>query len=148
MDTLYSKVRLSMVKEQAVGYIVEQLTSPTVVYQHLEACFELSNQPEEVFVAIATDTKNNPVAAFEVSRGTVNQALVHPREVFKRAMLANAAGVIIAHNHPSGNTISSREDDALTKRMVEAGELLGIKVIDHLIIGDGSYFSYKQDGKI
>jgi DNA repair protein RadC len=74
--------------------------------------------------------------------------LVHPREVFKVAMLANAACVVLAHNHPSGDPTPSPDDVALTDRLVRAGELLGVKVLDHLILGDEAYYSFKEKGMV
>ncbi|KKK59891.1 hypothetical protein LCGC14_3029820, partial [marine sediment metagenome] len=82
----------------------------------------------------------------DVAVGTLNAAIVHPREIFKIAIKANAAGLIVAHNHPSGDTNPSREDIALTRRLAEAGRILGIQFIDHIIIGDGCWLSMKEKG--
>ena len=81
-----------------------------------------------------------------VSVGSLNKAIVYPREVFKKAILSNAANVLAFHNHPSGDTEPSQQDIQLTYRLVEAGELLGIKLLDHLIIGDGTFTSLKEKG--
>ena len=81
-----------------------------------------------------------------VSVGTLNKAIVHPREVFKTAILSNAASIMAFHNHPSGETTPSQQDIQLTNRLYEAGELLGIKLLDHLIIGDGTFTSLKEKG--
>ena len=81
-----------------------------------------------------------------VSVGTLNKASVHPREVFKTAILSNAASIMAFHNHPSGETTPSQQDIQLTNRLYEAGELLGIKLLDHLIIGDGTFTSLKEKG--
>lgn len=83
-----------------------------------------------------------------MSQGSLNQSIVHPRETFKAAILANAAAVILAHNHPSGDTAPSREDREITRRLQEAGELLGIKVLDHVIVAtdSGNYLSYVESG--
>ena len=83
------------------------------------------------------DTKNEPTNISVVSVGTLNKAIVHRREVFKTAILSNAASIVAYHNHPSNDTGPSQQDIQLTHRLVEAGELLGIKLLDHLIIGDG-----------
>ena len=85
------------------------------------------------------DTKNKIIGAFGVSRGALNSSLVHPREVFKRALLSNAASIMLAHNHPSGDPTPSSEDKATTKRLVEAGDIIGIRVLDHIIIGEDSF---------
>ena len=81
-----------------------------------------------------------------MSVGSLNRAIVHPREVYKTAILSNAAAVMAFHNHPSGDTTPSEQDIQLTQRLMEAGELLGIKFLDHLVIGDGSFISLKEQG--
>lgn len=101
----------------------------------------------ERFVVLLLNTKNAVLATHTVSVGTLSSSLVHPREVFKPAVQASAAGLILAHNHPSGKTEPSREDREVTKRIVEAGKTLGIEVIDHLVIGD-TFFSFKAYGLI
>jgi len=88
------------------------------------------------------------VAANTVSIGTVNASLVHPREIFKVALLCNASAVILAHNHPSGNPTPSHEDIDITNRLKKAGEILGIEVLDHIIIGDNTWTSFKEKGLI
>jgi DNA repair protein RadC len=97
-------------------------------------------QHEEFFVLL-TDTKLRLIKEIRISQGSLNFSVVHPREVFKTAIREAAEGVILVHNHPSGDVIPSREDIELTKRMVEAGEIIGIKVKDHLIIGHDCYYS-------
>lgn len=90
---------------------------------------------EERFYVLFLDTKLSLIGVQEVSRGTLDQTSVHPREVFKAAILANASSIAIAHNHPSGETWPSKEDLAVTARLFEAGKLLGIDVVDHIITG-------------
>ena len=107
----------------------------------------LSHEPVEVFLILCLTTKHSPIAYHEVSRGTLDATLVHPREVFKVAFLANAASLILAHNHPSGDLTPSSDDLNLTNTLAEAGNLLGVKVIDHIIIGrDGGYHSFREQG--
>lgn len=108
----------------------------------------LQDEPSEVFAILCLTTKHRVIAYHEVSRGTLDSAVVHPREVFKAAILANAASVILAHVHPSGDPTPSREDCELTRRLVAAGELLGIDVLDHIIVGDGRYLSFKEVGHL
>ena len=91
----------------------------------------------EQFIIACLNTKNEPTGISVVAVGSLNKAIVHPREVFKTAILSNAASIIAFHNHPSGETTPSQQDIQLTNRLYEAGELLGIKLLDHLIIGDG-----------
>ncbi len=95
------------------------------------------------------NTKNNVVAVHRCHVGALNASLVHPREVFKSAILNNAASVIVAHQHPSGDITPSMEDINVTKRLVEAGKLLGIEVLDHLVVNsDNSFTSLKERGYI
>ncbi len=108
----------------------------------------LRDEPSEVFAILCLTTKHRVIAYHEVSRGTLDATLVHPREVFKAALLANAAAIIISHNHPSGDPTPSADDVALTSRLVAAGELLGIPVLDHVVIGDGRYYSFKEAGRL
>ena len=83
-----------------------------------------------------------------VSIGNLNSSIVHPREVFAEAIKKSSASMILVHNHPSGDTKPSREDINITERLVEAGDIMGIKVLDHIIIGDGSYLSFKEENII
>lgn len=113
----------------------------------------LKNEDRELFTMLALDTKHRVIGINVVSQGTLNASIVHPREVFKAAMLLNASGIIICHNHPSGNITPSREDSRVTKKLVKAGEILDIPVLDHLIVGwemDGSfrYYSFKEQNNI
>lgn len=141
------KFRLEMVKESGSNYnfVRDQLSHPDDVYRLLNEIFKLDIQAEEVFVCLCLDMKLNVIGAFEISRGILDSALVHPREIFKRAILCNAASIFIAHNHPSGCINPSDCDYAITKRIVEAGQLLGVKVEDHIIVGDNRYFSFKEN---
>ena len=103
----------------------------------------IANLDRENFVALLLNTKNEVLEIPTVSIGTLSAALVHPREVFKPAIRASAASVILAHNHPSGKVEPSREDRQVTRRLCEAAEVVGIEVLDHVIIGDG-HFSMKE----
>ena len=102
----------------------------------------------EHFVVILLDRKNAPIGINTVSIGSLTASVVHMRETFKAAILANAAAILCGHNHPSGDPEPSREDRALTQRLVDAGKLLGIAVVDHVIVGDGTsaYFSFADQG--
>ena len=103
--------------------------------------------PEEYMYMICMNTKNRVIGVFEISHGTVNASLVTPREVFQKALLANAVGIILMHNHPSGDCTPSRQDIEITNRLSEAGKLIGIDVLDHIIVGD-RYSSLKEKGYI
>jgi DNA repair protein RadC len=109
----------------------------------------IANLDRENFVVVLLNTKNEVLGSPLISVGTLSQALVHPREVFKPAIRASAASVVLAHNHPSGNPEASREDRQVTRRLVEAAEILGIEVLDHVIVGDGGrYYSMKENGML
>ncbi|NLE09682.1 MAG: hypothetical protein GX631_10570, partial [Dehalococcoidales bacterium] len=96
--------------------------------------------------AILLDTRGRHIRTAEISIGSLDTSIVHPREVFKEALAASAATVIFVHNHPSGDTEPSDDDISLTKRLADAGNIMGIDVIDHLIIGGGDFRSLKREG--
>jgi len=102
----------------------------------------------EVFIELCLDTKNQIIKQETISIGSLNANVVHPREVFKTAIRESAAHIIVAHNHPSGDPTPSREDIEITKKLVETGNIMGITVLDHVIIGDGRHFSLKEAGHI
>jgi DNA repair protein RadC len=106
----------------------------------------LRDAKREEFRCVLLDTKNRVIKEVSVSNGSLTASLVHPRETFKDAVRESAAAVIFVHNHPSGDTKPSQEDILLTRRLVQAGELLGIQVLDHIIIGDGDHFSFRDRG--
>ncbi len=123
-----------------------KITDPDVVFQRYEAL--LSHLKKEVFLILILNNANLLVRDVQISEGTLNSSLVHPREVFKAAILESAAHVILLHNHPSGEVQPSLEDKKITQRLVEAGQLLNIPVLDHIIIGRGKYFSFREGGLI
>ena len=135
---------LKMVKEDSVPYEVPVIKSPAEAYQAAKQLLALHEEPEEHFCIICLNAKNKIVGVHTISIGTVNATIVHPREVFKAAMLNNASAIICLHNHPSGDPEPSREDIETTRRLVEAGEIMGIKVLDHVIIGGQRYLSMKE----
>jgi len=102
--------------------------------------------PQEHFMALLLNTKNEVMGEITVSVGTLNASMAHPREIFREAVKRSSAGVLLLHNHPSGDPQPSPEDVNLTKQLAQAGELLGIEVVDHLIIGDGRYVSLREKG--
>lgn len=109
---------------------------------------EMRYLKKEVFKVILLNTKNHIIKSSNVSVGCLNSSIVHPREVFSEAVKAGCSGILLAHNHPSGDPEPSREDVETTQRLVNAGNILGIKVLDHIIIGDGKYISFKEQGLI
>ena len=137
-------VSIKMVKESSFLYQTRQILSPNDAYEMIKE--QLEGLDREQFIIACLNTKNEPTNITVVSVGTLNKAIIHPREVFKTAILSNAASIMAFHNHPSGETTPSQQDIQLTNRLYEAGELLGIKLLDHLIIGDGSFTSLKEKG--
>ena len=105
---------------------------------------EMRYLKKEYFKVLLLNTKNEIIMIENISIGNLNSSVVHPREVFCTAIKKSACSMIAVHNHPSGNPMPSQTDIDITRRLVEAGELLGIKVLDHLIIGDGIYVSLKE----
>ncbi len=103
---------------------------------------------KETLKALLLSTKNHVLAIKTISVGDLSSSIVHPREVFQDAVIASAASIIVAHNHPSGDPTPSAEDVAVTKRLISAGEILGIDVLDHIVIGDGTFASLKERGLI
>ncbi len=106
----------------------------------------LRGKKKEHFLVLLLDTRGQLIKTSEVSVGSLDSSIVHPREVFKEAMSASAASVIFVHNHPSGDPEASEDDVKLTERLVQAGEIMGIDVLDHIIIGDKNYLSLKSKG--
>jgi DNA repair protein RadC len=108
----------------------------------------LANETKEHFMALHMDSKNRILCMDHVSSGSLNASIVHPREVFKTCLLSSATAVLFLHNHPSGNPDPSREDLELTSRLKDAGALLGIRVLDHIIIGEDRYVSLADQGLV
>lgn len=105
---------------------------------------EMRHLKKEYFKVLLLNTKNEILSSEDTSIGNLNSSIVHPREVFRNAVKKGAASIIVIHNHPSGNPLPSQNDIDVTKRLKEAGQLLGIPVLDHLIIGDGVFVSLKE----
>lgn len=123
-----------------------RIDGPTDAYRLLRPL--LRDADREHFFAMLLSTKNHVLAIELISVGSLSASIVHPREVFKRAIIRSAAAVILVHNHPSGDTTPSAEDVELTRRLVSAGALLGIRVLDHLVLGDSSYVSLSELGQL
>ena len=134
-----------VVKEEITNYLKTgtRFTSPSQVYETFSF---LMKETKEMFITLHLDGKNRIIAMDLVSIGSLNQSIVHPREVFKTACLSNAAAIILVHQHPSGDSTPSSEDIAITRRLKEAGEIMGIKVLDHIIVGEGEYLSFVERG--
>lgn len=139
--------RVVLEKEVSMNYptLSYAIKSPDDAVRIGREFMGIHKEPEEYMHMICMNVKNKVIGVFEVSHGTVNASLVTPREPFQKALLANAVSVIFMHNHPSGDCTPSREDIEVTKRLSEAGKILGVEVLDHIIIGD-SYSSLKEKG--
>lgn len=109
---------------------------------------KLQDKKKEYFLALLLDTRSRLIRIAEISVGSLDGSIVHPREVFKEAVSASAASVVFVHNHPSGDTEPSEDDIRLTKRLAEAGAIMGIDVLDHIIIGGKNHLSLKREGYI
>lgn len=108
----------------------------------------MGEEAVEIFGILCLTTKHRLIAYHQISRGGIDRTPVSPREVFQVALLAHAAVIIAGHNHPSGDPTPSSDDITLTQRLTQAGEILGVEVIDHLIVGDGRYYSFREGGML
>ncbi|OGE36987.1 hypothetical protein A3A14_03865 [Candidatus Daviesbacteria bacterium RIFCSPLOWO2_01_FULL_43_38] len=133
---IYAKEKINLKKE---------LNNPQMLFEFLKE--RIGKGKKEHFAILFFDTRNK-LLANSVSVGSLNASIVHPREVFSDAVLKSASFVIVAHNHPSGDPTPSEEDIITTKRLIEAGRILGISVQDHMIVTRNSYFSFKEQGLI
>lgn len=113
------------------------------IFEHFQ--LSLAEQKQELFIALLLDNKHRLIKEQLITVGTLNQSLVHPREVFSKAVELRAAAIVLIHNHPSGSPEPSVQDKKISQQLVEAGNIVGIKVLDHLIIGDGGYFSFVDE---
>ena len=138
--------------EKEVSYNCQEVNnivrSPDDIANFARKALSLHAQSEEYLYMVCMNTKNKITSVFELSHGTVNSSMFSVREIFQKALLANAVNIILMHNHPSGDPTPSREDIQVTKRAVDAGDILGVKVLDHIIIGDFTYTSLKEKGHV
>ena len=134
--------KCSLVKETMIDYgKVGTAEDVANVMQSLTG-----DAPDEYVYMFALDTKGKIIGVHEISHGYLCGSVVHPREVFKRALLNNACAIILSHNHPSGDVTPSDDDIATTNRMIEAGKVLGVDMLDHIIVADGMYCSLRERG--
>jgi DNA repair protein RadC len=123
-----------------------ELCGSAAVYRHFRGL--LRDERREVFLAVLVDVKMRVLREVRISEGSLSASLVHPREAFAAAVREPAFGVVFVHNHPSGDPAPSEEDAALTRRLVAAGDLLGIKVYDHVVCGEESWYSFADSGRL
>lgn len=138
--------RIQLVREGSSLYNLNRITCPADAAEIATAHYEELATDREVFSIMVLNTKNVVIGIHDVSVGSLTASVVHPREVFKAAFLANAANIILMHNHPSGDATPSREDIEVTARMVQVGRIMDMPILDHIIIGDytGEYVSLKE----
>ena len=146
----YTKYRLELVREHCTTSEHHyKISQPDDIHQFLVNICRVHHSPQEVFMVIALNAKGDVIGYHTVSIGDISSSIVHPREVFKYLITCNASAVILCHNHPSEDPTPSGEDIKVTQRLVSAGELLGISVLDHIIVGNETeYISLKQEGYI
>lgn len=139
---IYESIKIS---EAAAQYLdrTTPLSSSTLVADMFSF---LRHETKEHFVGLHLDSKNRLLCLEIVSTGSLNASIVHPREVYKSALLSSAAAIVFVHNHPSGDPAPSREDIELTSRLKQASDLLGIRLLDHVVIGSGRHFSFADSG--
>jgi len=139
---------IKQVKEKGGLYALESdiISSPFDAGNVIKIVLDLNSEAVEKFGIITLTTKNKVAGIHIISIGSLNTTIVHPREVFKAAILNNAASIILFHNHPSGDPTPSAEDIKVTKRLTDAGKIMGIAVLDHIVVGDGEYWSFKEKG--
>ena len=139
------RVSLRLVRDEDRDYQPRALNCSKDVYDFFK---DLEDLDRESFYCAHLDQKNRVISCEEVSKGTVSASLVHPREVYKAAILSSAASIIVTHNHPSGDPSPSAEDRDIMRRLGNAGRILGIPLLDSVIIGHGRYYSMKDVGEV
>jgi DNA repair protein RadC len=137
---------ICLVRERRARFMAKSVSDSETCFKTFRSAFE--GLDREHFAVICLDAKNNPIGFNVVAVGCLTMTIVHPREVFKCAVLQNAAAVILAHNHPSGDTTPSQEDRRITERLIDCAKILGIPVLDHLIFGNNGYLSFADEGWI
>ena len=144
---LTTEKRVILEKEIAVNRpdLTAFITTPEDAADVGKNFMRIHEEPEEHMYMICMNTKNRIIGVFEISHGSVNSSVVGIREIFQKALLANAVSIILMHNHPSGDPKPSSEDIQVTKRIVEAGKIIGVDVLDHIVIGD-QWCSLKEKG--
>lgn len=145
---LTEQQRVVLEKEVSVycPELERKMNSPEQIVKVARTYLRMHELPEEYMYMLCMNTKLEMTGIFEISHGNVNSSVVGTREVFQKALLANAVSIALIHNHPSGDPTPSREDVQVTKRLMDAGNILGIQVLDHIIIGRPSYSSLKEKG--
>lgn len=137
-----------LAEENIFDYPASDMDQPQKVVDMCNALLKMDRLAEEYLYLFCYNTKMHLIGFFEINHGTVNEIQVNPRDIFMKALLLGATNIIICHNHPSGKTVASDADISITKRLVEGSNLLGIKLLDHIIIGRNCYESLLEGGVI
>ena len=137
-----------LVRERGYSYQNAKLDAADKIVDMMNECFNLCNMAEEYVYLVALNSAAIPTGVFEVSHGCVNFALISPRELYLRALISGAVGIVVIHNHPSGETRPSKEDIAACERIKEAGKTIGIPMHDFIIVGNGRYISFCEEGML
>ena len=144
IETYLDSDRIPVMEKQLICEEKIQVNSPDKVYAMLNQYFRLGYRTEEYVYMIALDTKSHILGVFELSHGAVNASMCGTREIFMKALICGASGIILAHNHPSGDVTPSAQDISTAKNVAEAEKLLGITLMDNLICSDTTYFSFMK----
>lgn len=141
------EVKIMVVKESENKYTMGMPEDIKAFWENEIKKASWFQDEKEHFVVLIMDTSNQIKTYNLVTMGLIDRSIIHPREVFRPAIIAGATKIIVCHNHPSGQTEPSEDDIAITKKLVDAGEIIGIKIVDHIIIGNGLY-SFLMNGKL
>jgi DNA repair protein RadC len=144
-----SMIKVKSLEVREIEYSYDQrpkINSTDDVVQAIKPM--IADLNKEFFIALYLNTKNGILKQEIISIGSLNANVVHPREIFKTACMISASSIIVAHNHPSGDPTPSREDIEITKKLYEAGKMMGIEVLDHVIIGYDRYYGFKESGQL
>lgn len=140
--------RIVLIKDKAVNYKAEKMNAPDKIAKMMRELLHMGKMEEEYCYMIALSNVCRILWIFFIYKGTVNATLITPRELYNRALLAGVVQVILCHNHPSGNVMPSDEDIKVTNRVKQAGDLVEVKLVDHIIIAGDSYYGFKEDDRI
>ncbi|MBT9841460.1 JAB domain-containing protein [Blautia sp. MCC283] len=144
IETYLDPDRLPVIEKNLICEEKIQANSPEKIYEMLNRYFRLGYRTEEYIYMVALDTKSNILGVFELSHGSVNSSICNNREIFMKALICGASGIILAHNHPSGDVTPSEQDISTARNVAKAGKMIGADLIDNLICSDTTYFSFKE----
>jgi len=135
-----------LVKEREIGEL--EANSPDLIYYGMKEFFLTDKLPEEHVWLLCLNAALNATSVHEISKGIINSSLVDNRAILTRALLSGCYGIVLIHNHPSGEVSPSRKDDIVTKRLKNASEIVGVTLFDHIIMGSEKYYSYANKGRL